>query len=356
MIYGEKDYNDLYSWHEQKEKKRCPICGSIDTKRHGLIEGRMRIVRGEVKKQTQRFYCNCCHKSFTDKGYDVRTRYSENFKSDTAMMYVMTKASLSEIAEIKGVSNTSINNWIIEIASKTDEFYDFGFRNPSGYIQIDGKEVRVKGEKRVIFVASDSKSHRPVCYGIYDSENNRNAKQFMLQVKELYGAEVKGMTSDFGRGKCFIPVIKEIFPNANHQVCIFHFLRYMWLFIPRTRRSRYFWRNQVLKKMITAVIKAKTRFESKKRLDELLSRKKFFKAKYHRKFIRSIEKNFDLLTTHFEDPILDITSNVIENWNRQLERKLKNTDGFKSDTGLASFLNLWFLKTVENLDKKVQLN
>jgi hypothetical protein len=63
-----------------------------------------------------------------------------------------------------------------------------------------------------------------------------------------------------------------------------------------------------------------------------------------------------VLTAHYDDPNLDRTSNVIENINRQLERKLKNTDGFKSDTGLNAFLKLWFLNFVKKFDLKTQLS
>lgn len=315
----------------------------METKKNGFIAGEMLTVRGLTGRKSQRFFCNACKSSFTGKGHNVRTKVSDDFKRRVVTEYVTTKASLGDLSKRTGVSKTSIVRWMEETACCTQDFYEFGFDNPSGYIQVDGKEVKIKGRRRTILIATDSKTHKPVCYGVYDSENKKNARDFLIRVKELYGAPVVGITSDFGRGKCFVAVIREIFPSARHQVCIVHFLRYLWMFLPRTKRSKYFWRNRVLKAMITAIVKAESRSESLEMLEVLLKRKAFFMASYHKRFLRSIEKNYEALTAHFDDPELDKTSNSIENINRQLERKLKTTDGFKSERSFRAFLKLWFV-------------
>jgi hypothetical protein len=77
-------------------------------------------------------------------------------------------------------------------------------------------------------------------------------------------------------------------------------------------------------------------------LEEFKKRIAFFKASYHQRFIKSIIKNYEYLTAHYEDKELVKYSNIAENINRQLERKLKNTDGFKTIRNLSSFLKIWF--------------
>ena len=77
-------------------------------------------------------------------------------------------------------------------------------------------------------------------------------------------------------------------------------------------------------------------------LDKINQYKPYLRAGYHNRFIRSINKNYENLTKYFDYDFLDTNTKVIENMIRQLNRKLKNLDGFKSDKNLADFMNLWF--------------
>ncbi len=47
------------------------------------------------------------------------------------------------------------------------------------------------------------------------------------------------------------------------------------------------------------------------------------------------------MTAYYQDEDLPKTTNVSENFNRQLERKLKTMDGFKSDESIVAFINIW---------------
>ena len=46
MIYGKKSKDELYSCHEQNEKKRCPKCGSLETKKNGFTHSEILSERG----------------------------------------------------------------------------------------------------------------------------------------------------------------------------------------------------------------------------------------------------------------------------------------------------------------------
>jgi transposase-like protein len=257
--------------------------------------------------------------------------------------YVTTKGSLSDIGKQYGISKMSILNWLEPIAKEYPDLEKIQRREKwSGYIQLDGKEVKIRKQKKTIFIATDSKNGLPITYGIYDGENKEASKVFLQKLKEIYPVPVVGITSDFGRGKCFIGVVEELFPKARHQVCLVHYDRYVWLFLPRTKRSRYYWRNKVLKQMIHNIIKAPTKEESMMWLEEFKKRIPFFKASYHKRFIKSVIKNYRHLTAHYEDTELVKYTNISENINRQLERKLKNTDGFKTIQNLSAFLKIWF--------------
>jgi transposase-like protein len=349
MIYGKKSKEELYYRHEYKEKKRCPKCESLNTKKIGFINSKILTKRGEEKRKTQRFHCKDCKSSFTAIGYNKRKKVSNDLKKSAVIEYVTTKNSMSEVAARYGISKMSILNWLPEISEyypKIDKIIEK--KRLSGIILIDGKEIKIMKNRKVILIASDAISRKPIYYGVYNSENKENTELFLKELKEIYPIEIKGITSDFGRGKCFLGVIKSLLPNVPHQICSVHYLRYVWLFLPRTRRSKYFWRNKVLKWIIKMVINAKNREESIAWLNKFKSLIPFFKASYHKRFIRSLIKNYEYLTQHFENDFLPKTSNISECINRQLVRKLKNTDGFKSEKSLDSFLKIWFWFYIKN--------
>ena len=356
MIDGIKAGSSVYFCHENNEKKRCPKCDSLDTKKKGFTKGSVLTDRGKIERSLQRYCCKNCGISFTSKGYDTRSRVNKKIKSKAVNDFVLTKNSLSEVAARYSISRQSILNWMNEIA--------VNYPSPetlsphieySGTIQIDGKETKVKGERRTIFVAVDTVNNVPITYGKYDYENSFNTNTFLAQLKEIYPVTVNGITSDFGRGKCFIKAVKEHFPQVPHQICIVHYLRYLWMQLPRTRKSKYFWRNNVLRWVIKKIVKAETRQEADAWLNQFIDWIPFFKASYHKRFIKSIIKNYALLTTRFEHSYLPVTTNIAENFNRQLERKLKNIDGFKSDDNLDAFLKIWFFNRKKKICSQTQL-
>jgi len=345
MISGERNKDKLYYWHEQNEKKRCPCCGSLETKKHGFTTSEVLTKRGKTWRQLQRYLCKVCGKSFTSAGYDVRRRVSDEIKEMAVMDYVCTKCSASEVGKRYGVTKMTVLNWMNHMACDFPKLEELNkYDDWSGYITLDGKEIKIRKQRRVIFTASDAVLKKPVFYKVYDGEDSANSGDFIREVKDAYPIEIVGVTSDFGRGKCFLKVIERQLPQALHQICHVHFKRYVWLFLPKTRRSQYFWRNNVLKYLINKVLDVPTREESLKWLEQFKKRIKFFTASYHKRFIRSLLGNYAALTAHYENPTLVKTSNVSENLNRQLERKLKNTDGFKTETNLLSFLKIWFVQ------------
>jgi len=340
MSVDKGDTKDLSLCHEYKEKKRCPECQSLETKKKGFTTSQIKTNRGLIKRKSQRFYCKNCGKSFTFKGYNRRTRVSKDLKEKAVLDFVTTKNSLNEVAERYEVGKSSILRWLPEISKQTPVIKFIG--EPSGLIAIDGKELKVMGKKRVVLTAIDTVSKELICYEVFKNESTESGDAFLNKVKTIYPSEIKGVVSDFGRGKCFIGLVERIFPNIPHQVCLVHFLRYVWLFLPKTKRSKFFWRNRVLKEMIWRIISADTRELSLYWLTKLKELRPFFRAKYHKRFVRSVITNYPYLTRHYEHSFLPTETNRIENLNRQLERKLKNLDGFKSETNLNFFLKIWF--------------
>ena len=333
----------LYFCHEHNEKKRCPICGFLNTKKKGFTAGNILTTRGLVKRKIQRYFCHNCNSSFTSNGLNKRKRINDDIKHKNVNDYVVTKNSLSEVSVRYGISKTSILNWLKEISKEYPLIEDIKCNdNWSGIVLLDGKETKVKGQRRSILIASDAVNRKPILYAKYDRENINNSRDFLMRLKQLYPVEITGIISDFGKGKCFVGVVKQLFPAVPHQICLVHFLRYLSMFLPRTKKSKFYWRNKVLRWVIKKVITAKNKEESLYWFCKFKSWIPFFRASYHKRFVRSLIMNYDWLTRHYQYSYLSKNTNVIENTNRQLERKLKNLDYFKSDYNLNAFLRIWF--------------
>jgi len=350
MIDSKRDRSELYLCHEYKEKKRCPKCGLLTTKKKGYIYSKILSSRGIIGRKTQRFYCKSCGISFTNQGYNKRQKTSQHLKEKAVSDYVTTKNSLGEVGKRYNITKSAILSWLPEISSKYRSIYSIhNAKLWSGIIQIDGKELKIKGVKHVLLVGSDATSKIPIHYELVKTENKECVRCFIKNLIKHYPLPIKGIVSDFGRGKCFVKLIQELFPNTPHQVCLVHFMRYINLFLPRTKKSQYYWRNSVLKWIIKKVIMAPTRKESLQWMDKFIHWIPFFRASYHKRFIRSLITNYDLLTQHYEHTFLVTNTNVIENINRQIARKLKNLDGFKSSYNSNHFLHIWFSNFTMNI-------
>lgn len=343
-VLDKKVWTKLSSCHEHNKKKRCPQCGSLHTKKKGFYQSVIRTCRGAVTRKLQRFCCLNCNLSFNDKGYNQRVSISEDLKFKAVGDYSMTKNSLSEVAERYDVCKSSILKWMIEIADRIpDENVLPDIPNPSGNVMIDGKEIKVGKEKYMLLVALDDGCGLPVHYGLYEDENVECTWHFLREVKKKYPIPLLGMVSDFGKGKCFMKAVKTIFPYVPHQVCLVHFWRYVNLFIPRSRNSQYAEQNLLLKKLIWNVISAPSKQDSLYWLECIKTNQDAFKSRKHKWFIKSVIFNYKHLTEHFDHPFLKKNNNPVENLNKQLNRKLKNLDNFKSEISAKAFLKLWFL-------------
>ena len=212
----------------------------------------------------------------------------------------------------------------------------------SGYICFDGKTIKVAGGKRVMLMACDAKTHKLLCYVYSAKEDSKACRKLLSLLKEMFHDKIRGFTTDFGKGRCFVTPINDVFPGVAHQICLVHYRRYLNYQLPKSRRSKYFWRNKIFRNTVKTIINAPTKNEAKQLLARLLKVKRFFRASYHKRFYSSLQKHLDLLLAYRDDTELPSNSNAIEAQNRSLKRKLQNMDGFKSDESAKAFLKLWF--------------
>ncbi len=106
-------YRELSSCHEKNEKKRCPFCASLRTKRKGFVKSFIKTKRGRVSKKTQRYFCNECGKNLSSNSPGKRKRASDDLKDSAVSDYVTTKYSLSEVGKRCGVHASTVHRWLI---------------------------------------------------------------------------------------------------------------------------------------------------------------------------------------------------------------------------------------------------
>ncbi len=349
-MFDRISYEHLLKCHEYNQKKRCPNCDSLNTKKKGYIFSERTTNRGKIKVKTQRFYCKDCQISFTNFGYNKRTHFAPKFKDKVVTDYISTKSSLSEVAKRHGICKNSILNWIPQRANLyQDNVLHSNIDETTIYI--DGKEIKINGKRKVVLVASSKLLDKPIYYKIYDREHSSSSEDFLNRLKKMYDNKIIGIVSDFGRGKCFVKPVNQLFEDVPHQICLVHYLRSVNINVPKTKKSKFFRRNIFFKNLIKSILNAETLQEAENNLSSLNHYEKFFRLKIHKRFIKSINRNFGLLTAHFHYDFLDKTTNKIENINRQLNRKLKNLDGFKSEKNMNHFLKIWF----NNYSKGVEI-
>ena len=245
-----------------------------------------------------------------------------------------------------GVSERGLLNWVMEYGENSKSPLEIALElKPvwSGLLGIDGKELKIKGKDFTILIAQDILTLDPIFFSLVDGENLEDSKKFFLIIRDVLRYPVKGIVSDLGRGRVFISLIEEIFPGIPHQACVIHFLRYANMTIPRSKKSIYYRENYFLKATIQNILFAHNFNDAEEIFERLLLVRTSFKAPYHKRIINSLERHFNLLTVHFHNPFLVRDNNITENLIKQLNRKLKQSGGFKSIKSAYNFLKLWFI-------------
>jgi transposase-like protein len=112
------------------------------------------------------------------------------------------------------------------------------------------------------------------------------------------------------------------------QICVVHFERIVDRIIPKRKRTP---EQNELKEIVRRVLYAESEAGSRGAMDELLlaRRKRYFRDRKSLSIIRSLESNFDLLTTHFRIPTYVRSNNVAESVNDKMEMRLKMIRGYK---------------------------
>jgi transposase-like protein len=250
------------------------------------------------------------------------------------------------IARRLGIAASTALNWVNEFGHNCKNIQDVHKElkpSWSGILGIDGKPVKVFGSEKMVLLASDKLTHDLVHLDLVEAENEDDCKSFLLTIRDDICYPVTGIVSDFGKGRVWLDLIATLFPDIPHQTCVVHFQRYVNQRIPKSKKSRYYAQNKFLRELIAEILFADNFNDSEELFLRLKRIKTQFKVKYQKMIITSLEKHYHTLTAHFHNPDLPRDNNFVENIVKQLNRKLKQIDGFKNKANAKGFLKLWSL-------------
>lgn len=244
-----------------------------------------------------------------------------------------------------GICAATALSWVNEAGRRCKDLIETNLElKPcwSGILGLDGKPIKFAGgKKKTAFLAVDCGTKDLVHLDLIDDENEKELEDFLLLIKEKLKYPSSFIISDLGKGRILINLIKKIFPNVPHQACIVHFMRYVDTWLPKSKKSKYYKQNKFLRERIHKILFASNFKEADAFLEELLSLRSRFKVTYQNAVLKSLLKHYELFMQHFHYHNMPRDNNVVENIVKQLNRKLKQIDGFKNRDNAYNFLKLW---------------
>jgi hypothetical protein len=296
------------------------------------------------ERYTQRFYCNSCRKYFTASYKNKYSHYSLDFKGEAVKHFIEDKSTYDIIARRLGASSGSIWNWVNQAGRSCKGPLAIAEElkpNWGGVLAIDGKELKIRGKKRIVLLAVDVLTCDLVYYDVVSAEAKDPCEQLLLIVRDVMKYPTKAIVSDLGKGNVFINLINDLFPGILHQACVVHYDRYLDFIIPKSKKSSNYELNKIVKQSVRNLLYTDSFNDAQEIFIRLMSCQDVFKASYHKTILKSLKKNFHLLTAHFHEEILPRDNNTTENIVGQLETKLEMMKALGSDDNAYGFLKLW---------------
>ena len=223
----------------------------------------------------------------------------------------------------------------------------------SGTIGFDAKWVKItkgcpsdgknKGtEWHYVYVAVDCHTYDLLHIQIFPKENKHYTKLFLWQLKSK-GVYPKAIITDMHPS--YSKPIQQVFPEAQHAICIFHLLQAAGRHIREVFGKNYKKNKKVLalKKEIYHLFDAKDKRTVIKRRQSLMAKKDEFLSLNPKAY-----KIFNCIRTHFDQALLSIGNPQIPHTNNASERAIKkfnyhykNMAGFESMATARAYLTLF---------------
>ena len=226
----------------------------------------------------------------------------------------------------------------------------------SGFYALDGTWLKYRGMDIVLLILFDVKTLDIVNWRISRQETREAYDKLLVDAYAEIANNIKGFHCDGDPG--LIAAIKDLFPNAPIQLCVFHKYSSAGRLIPFIRIKNE--TDREIKRLTERVLFALTKQEAISSLDELQRyAQEHQKHKKLKELIGVLKRNFDLLLTHFDNPEMSPYNNVLEGFNYIVKRRTRLMKGFKKPININKWLKLiltdWrfhYLKESQFKDRK----
>lgn len=207
----------------------------------------------------------------------------------------------------------------------------------SGFLGCDGKVIKVHGEEWVLLTAVDLGTQDIVDSTLAKGEDYISINLFLRRVRDIIGYTPKEGVVDVDRA--WMEAWSDVFPDVPLQLCVVHFERIADREIPKRKRTP---RQEKMKEMIRQVIYASDEASARRVLNEILElkRKRYFTDKKSLYIIHSLNRNFEMLATHFRVPGSFRDNNITESVNGKIQMRLYLIRGYKKVRSARNSLKL----------------
>lgn len=313
-------------------KSKCPVCGSLHTKKNGTRNG------------SQLYKCIDC-------GYQFRN--SKLPSEDTLWrLYQDNKQTISELSAMFGTSESTIKRLLANIKK---EWVQPKLSGCSGYVHLD---ATYWGHNWGVMLALDEESGYPLYVEFIKSETNMDYTNAIHSLEER-GYVIKGLITD-GKQSLF-----GMFSDYKIQMCQFHMKQIIKRYLtqnPRLKAAR------ALKELMASLTssngeKFKAEYQLwKERWSNTLSKRSLLKSgksQYTHKRLRSAMHSLDFYMPYlftYQDPEckgMPNTNNKIEGTFTDLKKNLNNHSGMSIENR-KRFICGFFLELAASLSLKEQ--
>lgn len=344
-------------------------------------------MREALTQNVQRFYCCDCHRSFIAR-HHPGSRISHELCEEIVRRHVEGGESYRSIARwIKRESGRkpsagSLQRIVEEVASRCKTAWEMSRElRPrwDGVVLLDEKMCPVRRKGQWLYLAVDTTGDIMHCLPVPELSSTEGG-ELLREVLNL-GVRLKGIVTDLDPS--LIRAVETVCPEIPHQYCIKHALSAIGIligYVEKIERRRWKSRSQVEERCAeqahhdapndesgNAVLVAEEKPAGLSYLEQssvaglyeacrtilsapterearvgytALRKDQSFPTKQHRKAIRFLKRRWDHLMMYHRVPGLPRTTNLVENVNKQLQRRYKTIEAFQYRSTAVHYTNL----------------
>jgi len=282
------------------------------------------------------------------------------------------------------ISPTTLNRIVQNIGKRSKSVFEMSLElKPrwEGYLVADEKMVSVRGEHQWFYLAVDS-SGDIVHVRAVPELTSTEAMKFLEEITTSLRYPVRGVSTDFDSSLGF--AVQKLFAGKPHQLCLKHAFsslekligykafaqRQRWnqttmrgefeklrdkkgIWVEKARKG--FFENyreyttlskrhkhlEILRKHLHQIVFARAETLAAERLQAFKRMYVHALVKRQRKeAVKFLERHWDKLMIYHNYLGLPRTTNLVENVNKQLQRRMKTIEAFQSQTGAEQYINL----------------